>query len=115
MTMKKAELERRKAELQEEIADINRRLSVMEKLEKPFEACVHGYSSPGISSTYWKTEEQARKKYDDYRSKRFFRNGAVYGVILYRSNEDGTRTVLDYDWRSRFGMPDEIKALEESQ
>lgn len=113
--MKKAELEQRKAELQAEIESINRKLSVMDKLEKPFEACVHGYSSPGISTTSWKTEEQARKKYDDYRSKQYFRNGAIYGVILYRNNEDGTKTVLDYDWRSRFGMPEEIKALEESQ
>ena len=113
--MRRNDLLARKEEIQAELSEINRKLATLDKLDKPFEACVHGYSSPGISSTSWKTEEQARKKYDEYLGKTYFRNGLIYGVILYRNNEDGTRTVLAYDWRMNYGMPKDIKALEERE
>jgi len=99
--MFKRELLERKAVLEAELLDVNKKLDVIGMSEKPFESVVYGYSSPGVSSTFWKTEAQARKKYEEYHSKTYFKNGLIYGVILRRNNADGTRTVLDYESKAR--------------
>jgi hypothetical protein len=94
--MKKAELLKRKTELKAELKEITDKIAAIELSEKPFEAVLFGYSSPGRSSMFFKTEEQARKKFEEYSAKSYFRSGRVDGTALYRYNLDGTRTLLDF-------------------
>lgn len=105
--MKKADLLKTRKELEERLAEVNRMISAIELSEKPFEAVIFGYSSPGRSSLFFKTEEKAREKYDEYSRKDYYRNGRVNGTALYRHNEDGTRTLLDHTSKSRwFKLPE---------
>jgi hypothetical protein len=90
--MKKKELQERKAELQSQLDEITKELARIELLEKPYEAVASGYS--GRFSTFFKSEEQALKKFNEYDGKTKFRNGLLYGVQLIRHNEDGTQTLL---------------------
>lgn len=83
----------RKEELKQSLADIEILLNLIDNLEKPYVANVSAYS--GHYSTQFKTEEQAKKKLEEYASKRYFRNGLNYGVYLYKWNEDGTKTLIE--------------------
>ncbi|MES9681767.1 hypothetical protein ABWK22_02380 [Gottfriedia acidiceleris] len=83
----------RKSELENEIIDINKQLTIINNLEKPFVANVSAYS--GHYSMQFKTEEKARKKLMEYASKQYFKNGLNHGVYLYKWNEDGTKTLLE--------------------
>lgn len=94
--MLKQELLKRKEELESELDEINTKLSNIELSEKPYEAVVFGYSSPGRSSVFYKNEDSARKKYNEYKHKSYFRNGLVYGAAIYKYKEDGTRDRIDY-------------------
>jgi hypothetical protein len=94
--MNKPELLKRKTEIEKELADINGQLAKIELNEKPYEAVIIGYASPGRSSMFFKTEEQARKKFEEYSAKSYYRNGRVDGTVLYRHNDDGTKTRLDF-------------------
>lgn len=87
------ELLARKVELEKELAEIESQILKVERNLKPYEAIASGYS--GRFSTFFKTEAQGRKKFEEYCSKTYFRNGLLHGVILQRHNEDGTKTVLD--------------------
>lgn len=88
--MNEATLIERKAALEIELADITAKLTHIERMKKPWEAVASGYS--GRFSTFWKTEEAARKKLAEYYGKTYFRNGLLYGVILIKHNEDGMIT-----------------------
>lgn len=105
--MKKADLLKRQSELEAELYETKAQLAEIELNEKPFEAVVFGYASPGRSSMFFKTEEKARVKYEEYRAKTYFRNGRVDGVALYRYNSDGTRTLIDSESKGRwFKVPE---------
>jgi hypothetical protein len=84
----------RKADLQQEIEDINQKLTIIENMEKPYVANVSAYS--GHYSVQFKTVEKAIEKLKEYASKQYFRNGLNYGVYLYKWNEDGSKTLIDY-------------------
>lgn len=84
---------KRKIELEQELKNINKQLIQVENLEKPFVANVSAYS--GHYSTQFKTEEQARKKLNEYKSKQYFKNGLNYGVYLYKWNTDQTKELLE--------------------
>lgn len=90
--MDKEVLLKRKSKLEEELIIVNRQLTAIESMEKPYVANVSAYS--GHYSTKFKTEAQARKKLQEYASKKYFKNGLNYGVYLYKWNEDGTKTLL---------------------
>lgn len=92
--MNKDELLQRKTELENELKDIENKLYIIENLEKPFVANVSAYS--GHYDMQFNTEDQARKKLNEYKSKLYFRNGLNYGVYLYKWNEDGSKTLLEY-------------------
>lgn len=92
--MTEVELKQRKAELEAELSDVHAKLTHIERMLKPYEAVVYHWCA-NRSSTFWKTEEQARRKMDEYYRKRFYLNGRVDRVQLIRHNEDGTQMVLD--------------------
>ena len=83
----------RKSEIENELAEIDRKLTVIANLEKPYVANVSAYS--GQYSMQFKTEAQARKKLKEYEGKKYFKNGLNYGVYLYKWNEDGTKDLLE--------------------
>lgn len=91
--MNKTELSDKRARLKTELAEIDAALTHIERMEKPWEAVASGYS--GDFSTFWKTEEAARKKLSEYYAKTYFKNGLLYGVRLVKYNEDGTLTVVE--------------------
>ena len=91
--MNKESLLKRKSEIEEELRLINTQLTVIGNLEKPYVANVSAYS--GNYSMQFKKEEQARKKLNEYASKKYFKNGLNYGVYLYKWNDDGTKTLLE--------------------
>jgi hypothetical protein len=91
--LKKQELMQRKAELEKELENVTDQLLYMERMEKPFEAVAVGYS--GRFSTFFKTEEQARKKTDEYYAKTYFRNGRLYSVSIMEHQEDGTKKEIE--------------------
>lgn len=93
LKLKKAELEKQKASLEEQIHEVNKEITRLINLEKPYVANVSAYS--GHYSMQFKTEAQARKKLDEYASKVYFKNGLNYGVYLYKHEEDGTKTLLE--------------------
>ena len=93
LKLKKAELEKQRESLQQQIHEISEKINTLTNLEKPYVANVSAYS--GHYSMQYKTEEEARKKLDEYASKPYFRNGRNYGVYLYKYEEDGTRTLLE--------------------
>lgn len=103
--MKKADLLKRKSDLEKELAELSKEITALELIEKPYEAVIFGYASPGRSSMFFKTEEKARKKFEEYSSKNYFRNGRVDGTALYKHNLDGTFTVLDYMEKGWFKVP----------
>lgn len=53
----------------------------LNKLLKPFVAVVYSYSGGG--SMAFSGLDAATKKYHEYRSKKYFRNGLNYGVFLF--------------------------------
>jgi hypothetical protein len=87
------DLRLRKAELETELAAIDAKIAYLELMKKPYEAVATGYS--GRYSTFWKTEEAARKKLAEYYGKTYFKNGLLYGVILIQHNADGSETELE--------------------
>jgi hypothetical protein len=91
--MSKETLLKRKNELENELQEIERKLTILENLEKPYVANVSAYS--GHYSMQYKTEAQARKKFCEYASKEYFKNGLNYGVYLFKWNDDGTKTLLE--------------------
>lgn len=92
--MTKNQLIVKRERLLEELNDINQELRRMEELEKPYIAAISSYNGSG--ETKCKTEVQARKKYQEYCGKTYYRNGLTRGAYLYQFNADGTKTLLDY-------------------
>lgn len=92
--MNKKELIVKREHLLEELNDINQKLNRIEELEKPYVAAISSYSGGGEMKCM--TEAQARRKFEDYCGKTYYRNGLSYGTYLYRLNADGTKTLLDY-------------------
>lgn len=84
----------RKETLEAELGEINSKLAHIQRMKKPYESVVYHYCS-NRSSTFWKTEEQARKKMDEYYAKRFYLNGRVDRVQLIKYEEDGSTTVIE--------------------
>lgn len=82
----------KKEELQALIADVDKKLTYLDNMEKPYVACVQSYSGGG--SAAFKTLAQAEKKLEEYRGKKYFRNGLNYGVYLYKYLEDGSKEML---------------------
>lgn len=93
LRLKRAELEKQRESLEQQIHEINKEITRLTNLEKPYVANVSAYS--GHYSMQFKTEEQARKKLDEYATKIYFKNGLNYGVYLYKWNEDETKTLLE--------------------
>ncbi|MEK4427677.1 hypothetical protein MHB54_00305 [Paenibacillus sp. FSL M7-0802] len=91
----------KKKELQQKIIEIDKKLTAIENLEKPYVANVCAYS--GHYSMKFETEAKARKKLDEYFSKQYFKNGLNYGVYLYKYSEDGKPTLMDVKPK---GQPD---------
>lgn len=81
-----------KENLTRKLTDVEKRLTVLDNLEKPYVACVQSYSGGGKAA--FKTLEQAEKKLEEYRGKKYFRNGLNYGVYLYKHLEDGSKEML---------------------
>lgn len=92
VTESKTDLLRKKAEHEKELEKIEEQLFHINNMEKPFVANVVAYS--GHYSMQFKTEDQARKKYQEYKGKKYFKNGLNYGVYLYQYNPDGTKTLM---------------------
>ncbi|OMC96258.1 hypothetical protein MKX34_24145 [Paenibacillus sp. FSL R5-0636] len=84
----------RKGALKEELREVEAALTHIERMKKPFEAVVHHWCC-NRSSTFWKTEEQARKKMDEYFRKAYYLNGRVDRVQLVKYEEDGSTTIID--------------------
>ncbi|MEK3988065.1 hypothetical protein MHB77_32575 [Paenibacillus sp. FSL K6-3166] len=84
----------RKETLETELAEISARLAHIERMKKPYEAVVHHWCC-NRSSTFWKTEEQARKKMDEYFRKTYYLNGRVDRVQLVKYEENGSTTVIE--------------------
>lgn len=82
----------KKEELQALIADVDKKLTYLDNMEKPYVACVQSYSGGGSAS--FKTLAQAEKKLEEYHDKKYFRNGLNYGVYLYKHLEDGSKKML---------------------
>lgn len=91
--MNKTELLAKKAELETALTDVDAKLTHIERMAKPWEAVVVAYS--GTFSTFWKTEEQARKKMEEYHGKLYYLSGLVYGVRLVRYDSEGTSAIVD--------------------
>ena len=91
--MTKQELLQRKARLEAELSDLKAKLTHIERMRKPYEAVVYHWCS-NRSSTFWPTEEAARRKMDEYYRKQYYLNGRVDRVQLVRYNEDGTFDIL---------------------
>lgn len=92
--MKETELLARKQTLELELAEVSGKLAFIARMKKPYEAVVYHYCA-NRSSTFWKTEEQARKKMDEYYNKRYYLNGRVDRVQLIRYDEDGSETIIE--------------------
>ena len=90
---KKLETLQRKSILEKEIFELDKELVKLTNLEKPYVANVSAYS--GHYSLQFATEEAARKKYVEYKSKKYFKNGLNYGVYLYKWEVDGTKTLIE--------------------
>jgi hypothetical protein len=90
---KKLETLQRKSILEKEILEIDKELEKLTNLEKPYVANISSYS--GHFSMQFATEDAARKKYEEYKSKKRFKNGLTYGVYLYKFEVDGTKTLLE--------------------
>lgn len=99
MSVTKEILLSQKATLEDELERIEARLARISLLEKPYEAIVTGYS--GRFSTFFKSESPARRKFEEYNGKQYFRNGLVHGVMLIRHNEDGSQTHLECRSKAR--------------
>ena len=89
---KRALLVAKKEELQALIVDVDKKLTYLDNMEKPYVACVQSYSGGGRAA--FKTLAQAEKKLEEYRGKTYFRNGLNYGVYLYKYLEDGSKKML---------------------
>lgn len=87
-------LSMRKETLETELAAINAALAHIERMKKPYEAVVYHWCC-NRSSTFWKTEDQARKKMDEYFRKTYYLNGRVDRVQLVKYEEDGSTTVIE--------------------
>lgn len=92
--MTETELLARKSALESELAEVSSILAHIERMRKPYEAVVYHWCA-NRSSTFWKTEEQARRKMDEYYGKRYYLNGRVDRVQLVRYNEDGSVTIIE--------------------
>lgn len=97
--MDRVELTAKKTALEKELAQVQKELAAIELNLKPYEAIATGYS--GRFSTFFKTEAQARNKFEEYSGKVYFRNGLLHGTILVRHNPDGTETHLDHRTKAR--------------
>ncbi|NHN31187.1 hypothetical protein [Paenibacillus agricola] len=102
-TLTKSELLAKKADLETELTEINAKLTHIERMEKPWEAVVEAYS--GTFSTFWKTEEAARKKMDEYHGKMRYLNGLVYGVRLVNYYADGSKEIVDERAKTSYYRP----------
>ena len=69
------------AELQTQVCEKEALVDELNKLLKPFVAVVYSYSGGG--SMAFSGLDAATKKYEEYRSKKYFRNGLNYGVFLF--------------------------------
>lgn len=92
--MSESELLVRKSALETGLAEITTKLTHIKRMRKPFEAVVYHWCA-NRSSTFWVTEDQARKKMDEYYAKRMYLNGRVDRVQLIRHNEDGSTTIIE--------------------
>jgi hypothetical protein len=90
---KKLEVLLRKSVLEKEIFELDKELVKLTNLEKPYVANISSYS--GHFSMQFPTEDAARKKYEEYKSKKRFKNGLTYGVYLYKFEVDETKTLLE--------------------
>lgn len=92
--MTETELASRKHTLERELAEVSAALTHIERMKKPYEAAVYHWCC-NRSSTFWKTEEQARKKMDEYFRKTYYLNGRVDRVQLVKYEEDGSTAVIE--------------------
>lgn len=92
--MNKSQLQMKQAQLRNELTRIEKELSLIESLERPFKAAISSHG--GLGNVGFKTEEKARKKYEQYCKKYLYRGGTTHGAYLYKVNEDGSKTLLDY-------------------
>ena len=88
----RALLAAKKEELQALIADVDKKLTYLDNMEKPYVACVQSYGGGGSSS--FKTLAEAEKRLEQYEDKQYYRNGLNYGVYLYKHLEDGSKKML---------------------
>lgn len=84
----------RKGALTAELREVDEKLAHIQRMKKPFEAAVYHWCC-NRSSTFWKTEEQARKKMDEYFRKTYYLNGRVDRVQILKYEEDGSTTVIE--------------------
>lgn len=84
----------RKETLETELAAINVALAHTERMKKPYEAVVYHWCC-NRSSTFWKTEKQARRKMDEYFRKTYYLNGRVDRAQLVKYEDDGSTTVIE--------------------
>lgn len=89
---KRALLVAKKEELQRLIADIDKELTYLDNMEKPYVACIQSYGGGGSSA--FKTLAEAEKRLEEYEDKKYYRNGLNYGVYLYKYLEDGSKKML---------------------
>lgn len=89
---KRALLVAKKEELQALIAEVDKELTYLDNMEKPYVACVQSYGGGGGSS--FKTLAEAEKRLEQYQEKKYYRNGLNYGVYLYKHLEDGSKKML---------------------
>lgn len=92
--MNKSQLVVQRNKLRNELNQIEGELSLLESLERPFKAAI--LSRKGSGKMSFKTEEDARKKYEEYCGKDQFRGGTSHGAYLYKLNKDGSKTLLDH-------------------
>lgn len=92
-TLTKDQLIEKREEHRISMNKINDEIRRLECLDKPFVAAISAECGGG--ETRCETEEQARKKFEEYCGKTHYRRGVIHGAFLYKYNEDETKTLLD--------------------
>lgn len=99
--MSKQQLLIQREQLLTKLQNLDQEISHLDNMEKPYVAAISSYSGGGKVS--FKTEEQARRKFEEYCGKTYYRNGLTNGAYLYKHNHDGSKTLLEV---KEMGRPD---------
>lgn len=90
--MTKEQLLEHKSKHSKILNEIEIRLDIYKRMERPFVAAI--VTKTGGGEMAFQHEHEARHKLNEYHSRQHYRNEENYGTYLYRRNDDGTHTLL---------------------